>query len=190
MGVFDFILALYSIIAGLAISVLVKGIARMIKARGRLRLYWVHTGWLIFLFVVHVVNWFTMWEFRDHTTWTALQALLLLLIPILLNAVSYLSFAEIGEGNEFDMRAQYFYQAQWMQGLLLLAVLSGSIAIRVIETRWNMAADDLLRIVVMLILLPGIISRRPRIHEGQMICLLAVVLIALLWIVAPIGGSA
>jgi hypothetical protein len=29
MGVFDFILALYSIIAGLAISVLVKGIAGM-----------------------------------------------------------------------------------------------------------------------------------------------------------------
>jgi hypothetical protein len=42
MGVFDFILALYSIIAGLAISVLVKGIARMIKGRESLHLYWVH----------------------------------------------------------------------------------------------------------------------------------------------------
>ena len=82
MGVFDFMLALYSIIAGLAISVLVKGIARMIKGRERLHLYWVHTGWLTFLFVVHVVNWFALWPLRYHTSWTALEAVLLLLIPI------------------------------------------------------------------------------------------------------------
>jgi len=190
MGVFDFMLALYSIIAGLAISVLVKGIARMIKGRERLHLYWVHTGWLTFLFVVHVVNWFALWPLRYHTSWTALEAVLLLLIPIFLNAASYLSIPEAGDDDEFDMRAHYFDQAQWLQGLLLLAVLSGSIGVRVIEAHWNMAADDALRIVIMLILLPGIISRRPVIHAGQIICLLAVVLIALLRIVAPIGGSA
>lgn len=190
MGVFDFILALYSIIAGLAISVLVKGIARMIKGRDRLRLYWVHTLWLIFLFVVNVVSWFALWDLRDHPSWTALEALLLLLIPILLNAASYLSFPEGGDDNEFNLRAHYFHQAQWLQGLLLLALLSSSTAVRVIDGRWDIIAEDMLRIVIMLILLPGIVSRRPGLHTVQMIFLLLVALLALQRIVAPIGGAA
>lgn len=190
MDTFNFILGLYSIIAGLAISVLVKGIARMIKGRDRLRLYWVHTVWLIFLFVVNVVSWFALWELRDHPSWAALDALLLLLIPIFLNAASYLSFPEGGDDNEFNLRAHYFHQAQWLQGLLLLALLSGSIAVRVLDGRWDIIAEDILRIVIMLILLPGIVSRSPGIHAVQMICLLLVALLALQRVVAPIGGSA
>lgn len=190
MGVFDFILALYSIIAGLAISVLVKGIARMIKGRDRLRLYWVHTGWLVILFVVHVINWFALWQLRGHTSWAAPEALLLLMIPLFLNAASYLSAPEAGDVNEFDMRAHYFHQAQWLQALLFLAILSGSIAVRVIEGRWDMSTGDMLRIVIMVMLVPGIASARPAIHAVQMVCLLAPVLLALQRTVSPIGGAA
>jgi hypothetical protein len=190
MGVFDFILALYAIIAGLAISALVKGISRMIKWRDRLRPYWIHTAWLVFLFLVQVVNWFALWQFRDHTAWAAEEAVLLMMVPILLNAVSFLSVPEAGDANEIDMRAHYFEQAQWLQGLLFLSVLSGSIAVRVIEGRWTMTAGDLLRIGIMLVLLPGILSRRPVIHAGQMVCLLLLALLAVQRIVSPIGGSA
>lgn len=189
MDVFDFILALYSIIAGLAISVLVKGIARMIKARDRLRFYWVHTAWLVFLFVVNVVSWFALWELRDHASWAALDALLLLLIPIFLNAASYLSFPEAGDENEFDLRAHYFHQSRWLQALLLLGLLSGSVAVRVIDERWNMTAVDVLRILIILILLPGILSHRTVVHATQMIFLTLVALLALQRIVAPIEGG-
>jgi hypothetical protein len=58
MEAFDFILALYSIIAGLGVSMLVKGVARMIEARDRLHLYWIHTGWVIVLYGTHVSSWF------------------------------------------------------------------------------------------------------------------------------------
>ena len=42
MGVFEFLLALYSIVAGLGLSIIVRSIAQMIEARERIRLYWVH----------------------------------------------------------------------------------------------------------------------------------------------------
>src|SRR5262245_29559570 len=95
MGVFDFIMALYSIIAGLGVSVLVKDVALMIEARGSVRLYWVHTCWVIFLFGVQIISWFALWRLRELTAWTALEALLLLLVPILLNAVSYLAVPDL-----------------------------------------------------------------------------------------------
>ena len=75
-----------------------------------------------------------------------------------------------------------------MQGLLFLALLSGSIAVRTVAGRWSMSQVDLLRIATMLILLPGIFSRRPGIHAAQMICLLLVLVLAIGRVVAPISG--
>lgn len=190
MDALDFILGLYSIIAGLGLSALVKGVAQMIGARERLRLYWVHTCWIIILFGIQIVAWFGLWQLREHTAWSMLEAQMLLLTPIFFNAVSCLAAPALGEGSEFDMRTYYFQQAQWMQGLLFLALLSGSIAVRIVAGRWNMNPVDLLRIATMLILLPGIFSRRPGIHATQMICLLLVLALAIQRVVAPISGTA
>ena len=161
----------------------------MIKGRDRLRLYWVHTVWLVFLFVANVVSWFDLWGLRDHQSWAAPEALLLLLTPIFMNAASYLSFPEPGDDNEFNLRAHYFEQANWLHGLLLLALLSGSTSLRVIDWRWDIITEDMLRIVVMVVLLPGVVSRHPRVHAAQMICLLLIALLALERVVAPISGS-
>ena len=84
MKAFQFILSLYSIVAGLGITVLVRGVGQMIEARDRMRPYWIHSCWLVFLFVINVASWLSMWDARDHPTWTILEALLLLLVPMFL----------------------------------------------------------------------------------------------------------
>ncbi|MDR7133203.1 hypothetical protein J2X06_000387 [Lysobacter niastensis] len=53
---------------------------------------------------MHVVTWFALWQLKEHTSWAALEAVLLLMIPIFLNAISYQSVPEAGDVNEFDMR--------------------------------------------------------------------------------------
>ena len=84
MTVFEFLLALYAIVAGLGVSLLVTSVGQLIEARDRVRLYWVHSCWIALTFVGHVVSWFTIWRFHEHAPWTVLQALLLLSVPILL----------------------------------------------------------------------------------------------------------
>ncbi len=76
--VFEFLLALYAIVAGLGVSLLVTSVGQMIEARDRVHFYWVHSCWIALTFVAHVVSWFTIWRFHDHAPWTVLQALLLL----------------------------------------------------------------------------------------------------------------
>ena len=78
-------------------------------------------------------------------------------------------------------------QSGWMQGLLLLALLSGSIAVRAIEGRWNISLADVLRFAAMMTLLPGIVSRRPAIHATQMIVLMLIRVVALLRVADPIA---
>jgi len=186
MKAFQFILSLYSIVAGLGITTLVRGVGQMIEARDGVRTYWVHSYWLILLFAVNVTSWLSMWDVRDHGVWTVLEAFLLLLIPIFLYIVSYLAVPDLDKSDQRDMRAYYFRHAKWMQAMLLLALMSGSIAVRVIEGRWDIGLGDALRIAAMLVLVPGIFSRRPRLHSAQMLCLMVLLVVALQRVAAPI----
>lgn len=187
MKAFQFILSLYSIVAGLGITVLVRGVGQMIEARDRVRPYWIHSCWLVFLFVINVASWLSMWDARDHPTWTVLEALLLLLVPMFLYIVSYLAVPDPDKGGQCDMRGYYFTHSKWMQGMLFLSLMSGSIATRVIEDRWSIGLGDALRIVAMLVLVPGIVSDRPRLHAAQVLCLMMLLGVALLRVASPIG---
>jgi hypothetical protein len=187
MKAFQFILSLYSIVAGLGITVLVRGVAQMIEARDRVRRYWVHSCWIVILFVVNVASWLSMWDVRDHATWTVLEALLLLLVPMFLYIVSYLAIPDPDNDDQLDMRAYYFMHSKWMQAMLFLSLMSGSTATRVIEDRWDMGLGDALRIAAMLALLPGIASDRPRVHAAQVFFLVILLVVALLRVVNPIG---
>jgi len=77
LSIFEFLLALYAIVAGLGVSLLVRSVGQMIEARDRVRLYWVHTCWIALVFIGHVVSWFALWRYAGHAPWTILQALLL-----------------------------------------------------------------------------------------------------------------
>jgi len=89
----------------------------------------VHTCWLAFLLVVNVTSWLSLWASREHPTWSIFEALLLLFVPILLYIVSYLAVPNFDDADKFDLRIRHFRQSGWMQGLLLLARLSDSIAV-------------------------------------------------------------
>ncbi|MFC3550209.1 hypothetical protein ACFOLC_04195 [Lysobacter cavernae] len=49
------------IVLGLALTTLLKGMARFVQHPGRERIYWVHLGWAISMFVLLVHFWW--WEF-------------------------------------------------------------------------------------------------------------------------------
>ena len=66
MGIFEFIVGLYAIIAGLGISLLVQSVGQLIEARQRVQLYWVHTVWIALIFVAHVSSWFAFWRFAGQ----------------------------------------------------------------------------------------------------------------------------
>ena len=187
MSVFEFLLALYAIVAGLGVSLLVRSVGQMIEARDRVQLYWVHTCWIALAFVAHVVSWFALWRFADHAPWTVLEGLLLLGVPVLLYLVSHLAVPELEDERTHDMREYYFRQARWIQGLLLATLLAGVLAQIEIEGRFDLSGARGVRASMALILLPGIISLRPRVHSVQAVLLLLVMLVAVSYVAMPIG---
>ena len=187
MSTFEFLMALYAIVAGLGVSLLVRSIGQIIEARDRVRLYWVHSCWIALIFVAHVVSWFALWRFLDHGPWTVMQSLLLLAVPILLYLISHLAVPELEDGRIHDLREYYYRHGQWMQGLLLAGLLSGSAAQIFIEGRADLSGGGMVRIAMALVLLPGIASRRPLVHSVQAVLLIGVMLYAVSQVARPIG---
>lgn len=180
-------MALYAIVAGLGVSLLVRSVGQMIEARDRVRLYWVHSCWIALVFVGHVVSWFALWRFADHAPWTVLQALLLLCVPILLYLISHLAVPELEDGRLHDMREYYYRHVRWTQGLLLAVLVTGAVAHVVIEGRLDLSGARGVRAAMAVILVPGIISRNPRVHAAQAVLLLLVIVIAITYVAQPIG---
>ena len=187
MSTFEYLMALYAIVAGLGVSLLVRSIGQIIEARDRVRLYWVHGCWIALIFVAHVVSWFALWRFIDHGPWTVMQALLLLAVPVLLYLISHLAVPELDDERVHDLREYYYRHGQWMQGLLLAGLLSGSAAQIFIEGRPDFSGGGMVRTAMALVLLPGIASRRPRVHSVQAVLLIGVMLYAVSQVARPIG---
>jgi len=187
MTVFEFLLALYAIVAGLGVSLLVTSVGQMIEARDRVRFYWVHGCWIALTFVAHVVSWFTIWRFRDHASWTVLEALLLLAAPILLYLISHLAVPDLEDDRIHDLRDYYYRHARWTQGLLLGVIVAGALSHFVIESRFDFSGGRGVRASLILILLPGIVSLNPRLHAAQAVLLSVVIIIAASYLSQPIG---
>lgn len=187
MSVFEFLLALYAIVAGLGVSLLVRSVGQMIEARDRVRLYWVHTCWVGLIFVSHVVSWFALWRYAGHAPWTVLQALLLLCVPICLYLISHLAVPELEDGRVHDMREYYFRHARWSQGLLLGVLVASALAHYVIEGSFDFSGARGVRAAMAVVLVPGIVSRHAAVHAVQAAFLLLVMAIAVSYVAQPIG---
>ncbi len=187
MSQFEFLLALYAIVAGLGLSLLVRSIGQMIEARDRVRLYWVHSCWIALTFVGHVVSWFVLWSHARHEPWTVLEALLLLAVPILLYLISHLAVPELEDDRVHDMRDYYYREARWIQGLMLGVVVAGALTHVVVEGRLDVTGARAVRLAMAVILVPGLITLNPRVHAMQAVLLALVMLFAVSYVAKPLG---
>jgi hypothetical protein len=184
---FEFLLALYAIVAGLGLSLLVRSIGQIIEARDRVRLYWVHGCWVVITFVGHVVSWFVLWSHVGHARWTVLQALLLLSVPILLYLISHLAVPELEDGRLHDLREYYYRHARWIQGLMLGAVLAGALTHLVVEGRFDVSGARGIRLAMALVVAPGLFTLNPRVHAAQAVLLMLVMVVAVSYVAKPLG---
>ena len=187
MRVFDFLLALYSIVAGLGIAVLVRSIGQLIEARDRVRLYGVHSCFIVFTFVAQVVSWLSLWRFSGHGAWTVADTLILLCIPLLLYLVSHLMVPELEDGLVHDLRDYYFRHARWTQGLLLVVIVISLIGETLLSGRFEFSSPQKLRMVTGLVLIPGILTTNPAVHATQAVLLTLVMIIGVSWVSVAIG---
>ena len=168
------LLTLYSIVAGLGISRLVQGVTAMIQARSNLRFYWMHTAWIVIIFMAHIVSWFALMRFATGAHWTVFNAMLALFMPILLYVVSDLAVPTLDGERHKDLREYFFHNCRWFAGLLMSFVVCG-VAVQVaVEHQADLFGGAILRALAFVTLVAGLSSRRPAVQATVAIALLAI----------------
>ena len=117
MDIFEYIAVLTSIIIGLGMAQLLRGVAGLIQRSDKTPVYWVHLCWVGYMFFTLVFWWW--WEFRLGTIeiWTFGIYFFVVFYAFLLFLICALLFPVDLEGC--DGYKGYFYEMRvWLFGLL------------------------------------------------------------------------
>jgi hypothetical protein len=124
---FQFILGMYSIIAGLGVSRLLEGVRDAVIAGRATRTYWVHSVVVMLGLAVHAMTWLSLWALRSIPAWGVWNYLFVLLVPVLLYLFSSLVFPD-SDGDDWDLRSYYYAHARRIHGLLASAIAANALS--------------------------------------------------------------
>jgi len=154
MDLFEFLMVLVSIIVGLGVTELLTGVARLLRARGTTRYYWVHGALTASIFVALLQQWWETWGLRGAPEWSFAALLLMLVGPICLFLIAHLLFPEVTQAA--DVEAYYFGPMRPVWVLAVVAIV-GSTCFRPIVFGEALIAfhnaTSLLGLVVFIVLL-------------------------------------
>lgn len=118
MSIFEFLMVLVSIIIGLGVAEILRGVARQIRNRDSVSPYWVHSVLVIFVFIALLQQWWEIWGLQRYQDWTFLGLLMMLSGPVGLFLIAYLLFPQPVQGANYR---DYYYGSMrpvWWIGVL------------------------------------------------------------------------
>jgi hypothetical protein len=171
LDLFEYITVLTSIIIGLGLAHLLKGLAQLVQHPGRYKPYWVHLLWVGFMFLNLIFFWWwefalveiEVWKFRDYAFVILYAVILYLLCAMLFPS----------DLDDYDGYADYFLSRRiWFFGLFAV-----SNVVDVYDTMLK-GMDHFSELGVayivfttafMILAITGAITRRHSVHAGLVI---------------------
>ena len=124
MSIFEFLMVLVSLIVGLGVAEVLTGVTRIIRERETTSPYWIHSLFIVIVFLALLQQWWEIWGVRDVEAWTFPGLLLMLGGPIGLFIIANLLFPEPVRGTDFK---NYYFGK--MKPVIWIAVFSVLLAV-------------------------------------------------------------
>jgi hypothetical protein len=119
---FDYVMALASVVIGLALTQLMQGVAGLIEAPGRVRIWWVHLIWVAYVTLTAILWWW--YEFLLHSVpvWTFARYAFVLFYAFVIYLTAAVLCPRSCDG--FATYEDYFMARRpWFFGLLIFTLL-------------------------------------------------------------------
>ena len=170
MTPFEYVSVLISIILGLGITLVLTGVAELIRRWSTLTHFWPYLIWIALVFVLHVHEWWVMYELKTISSWSLPVFLFVILYPILLFILANLLFPTKWSKKGMDLRSFYFltYPKFFLcaMALISVAVLSD---LMITERTFT---DQLVKIALLAVLLVLYLIRPVRVAVHGTIAIL------------------
>ena len=168
---FDFLMVLYSIVIGISMSKILSAIGNVIQANKPIKLYWVHTAWVFFIFIMHIFVWFSGWQYATIKVWSIEGFVLFLTIPVCLFILSVITLPDIDPDRNYDMWDYYFKNSHWLHALVIAIIILSAINEYLLLDQFPLTPRNVGRGVAVLVLCAGWIFGNPKWHGFQVVVL-------------------
>jgi hypothetical protein len=165
---YQHVVVVISMVLGLAVTQLLKGIAQLYRTRRGVRAYWIHWGWVILLMVFSLVVWWTYWSYRGLAEWDFLR-FVLYLSPMI--AFYYLTAIAIPDPAEpvTDLREYYFSNRVGFFGTFALYGVLAWLTASFVRGVPLADTSNLFRLTFVLLMLVLMRSPNARVHGAALI---------------------
>jgi hypothetical protein len=116
---FGYICVMVSILLGMGLTRLLAGIGNLVQIRRRVKLYWLHTLWVLLVIVFHLHVWWSFWTMRGVTVWNYATFVFVLLGPATLVIASRIIIPEL-IGDRIVVERHYYDTSPLFFGILSL----------------------------------------------------------------------
>lgn len=121
---FEYVSILVSIILGLGITQILSAFSDLLYNFKKVKLYWPHTLWIVFILFLHIQDWFITYQLRGKTVWNLPELSFVLLYPITLFMIAKMMLPTNEAEEKQDMKSFYFAQFPIMFYITALGILS------------------------------------------------------------------
>jgi len=119
---FRYLAVMISMVLGFGLTTLCGGIGNLVQIRRRVKLYWLHSLWVVLLLVLHVHLWWAFWSLRGVADWTYAGFLFVLIGPGALVIASHIIIPEL-LAERIDVEKYYFDTSPLFFGILTVGAV-------------------------------------------------------------------
>jgi len=162
-GTYQHVVVVMSMVLGLAVTQLLRGMAQLHRSRGRVGTYWLHWGWVTLLVVFSLLLWWTFWNYREITEWNFLRFALYLSPIIVLYYVTAIAFPDPSD-DVTAIREYYFANRVGFFGAFALCGALTALVAAVVRGLPLSDSSYVFRLGLVLLMLILMRSQSARVH--------------------------
>src|SRR6266576_4038128 len=173
---YQHVVVVMSIVLGLSVTQLLKGLAQLYRARTRVRPYWLHTAWVVLLVFFSLVLWWLFWNYRSIEEWSFLRFVLYLSPMIVFYFLTSIVIPDPSDPVT-NYREYYFSNRVGFFGIFALQLVLAHGAGVIVRRLPLLDPSDPFRVAMVVLLLIAMRSASPRVHS-VVLTLFAIVVVA------------
>ena len=170
MSPFEYVSVLISIIYGLGITLVLTGVAELIRRWKTIIPFWPYFIWIALVFVLHIYEWWEHYTLRLFPSWSLPMFLFVILYPILLFILANLLFPMKWSKKGIDLKEFYF--ATYSKFFLWTILLAALAIIQNVVLEGYKLQDQLVQIIVLVAFSSLLIWRTKNVIVHTVIALL------------------
>jgi len=177
MTLFEFIVGMISVILALAIAQLFVGVTELMHRRARVRFFLPHGIWVVNLFIITFLHWWSLWTFRD-LPWNFAMFFYSLIGPSLMFFAATMISPRDWSAEIIDVMDHFLNFRQLFLSVFIVMLVLFTFDGPLFGTEELFNALRVTQMFLFATAAWGLVSRNPRVHLAISLAVLAGVLAA------------